>query len=357
MIDLAKLSATPVAHREEQRFRDLLDEHHCLGAGPKIGETIWYAADDGSGAWPAWRLSAATLKCTARDDWIGWSPRDRFGRLHLVANNVRLLLRGRQPNLGSRFLGLCARRINADWQARYHHPLLLLETFCDPERHSGTVYRAANWITVGRTRGYRRHGNGHVAGSTPKQVLVHPLAPDVRARLTAPVLAPELQLHGTEKMRKMNTAEMAGLYDYFTEIDDPRGRRGRRGRRYHLPTMLSLCAAATLCGATGWKAIHAWIRDLGPGMLRHFRLLRAGNGTHDLPSIYCIRNIMVTVDSDQLATATARFCRDHGWDQGAGIAIDGKTIRGAVDDEGRKTHVLGASSHGTATPLAQENPC
>ncbi len=150
------------------------------------------AADDGSGVWPALAaFSAAALKCTARDDWIGWSPRDRFGRLHLVANNVRLLLRGRQPNLGSRFLGLCARRINADWQARYHHPLLLLETFCDPERHSNAVYRATNWITLGRTRGYRRHGNGYVAGSTPKQVLVLPLAPDVRARLTAPALAPE----------------------------------------------------------------------------------------------------------------------------------------------------------------------
>ncbi len=129
------------------------------------------------------------------------------------------------------------------------------------------------------------------------------------------------------------------------------------GRRWRPWTLLSLCAAATLCGANGWKAIHAWIQYLGPRMLKHFRLPRAGNGTHDLPSIYCIRNIMVTVDPDQLAAATARFCRDHGWDQGAGIAIDGKTIRGAVDDEGRKTHVLGASSHGTATPLAQEKPC
>ncbi|MCY4138632.1 MAG: DUF4338 domain-containing protein [Rhodobacteraceae bacterium] len=83
MIDLSRLSAIPVARREEQRFRDLLDAHHYLGAGPKIGETIWYAADDGSGAWPALAaFSAAALKCTARDDWIGWSPRDRFGRLH-----------------------------------------------------------------------------------------------------------------------------------------------------------------------------------------------------------------------------------------------------------------------------------
>ena len=68
----------------------------------------------------------------------------------------------------------------------------------------------------------------------------------------------------------------------------------------------------------------------------------------------CIRNVMVTVDPAQLATATARFCRDHGCDQHAGIAIDGKTIRGAVEDEGRKAHVLGASSLGTATPLAKK---
>ncbi len=35
--------------------------------------------------------------------------------------------------------------------------------------------------------------------------------------------------------------------------------------------------------------------------------------------------------------------------------MDGKTIRGVVDDAGRKTHVLGASSsHGAATPLAQK---
>ena len=144
---------------------------------------------------------------------------------------MRLLSHGWQPNLGSRFLGLCTRRINADWQARYHHPRLLLETFCDPERRRGTVYPAANLITVGRTRGYRRHGNGYVTGSTPKQVLVLPFAPDVRARLTAPALAPELQLRGTEKMRTMNTAEMANLYDHFTVIDDPRGRRGRLSTR------------------------------------------------------------------------------------------------------------------------------
>jgi len=124
-MDLLRLAVAPVARDEEPRFRALMDAHHYRGAPSKIGQTVWYAVDDGSG------------------EWIGWSRREPFGRLHRIANNVRLLLRGRRPNLGSRFLALCARRISADWQARHHHPLRLLETFVDPARFHGTVYRAA----------------------------------------------------------------------------------------------------------------------------------------------------------------------------------------------------------------------
>ena len=125
-------------------------------------------------------------------------------------------------------------------------------------------------------------------------------------------------------------------------VDDP---REAGGLRHRIESLLALCTAATLCGATGWKSIHEWIQSLSPAMLDHFRC-RKIDGVHQRPSIYCIRNIMTKVDPDQLARATARFCREHGWDQGAGIAVDGKTICGAVDDEGRQTHVLGASGQG-----------
>jgi len=50
-------------------------------------------------------------------------------------------------------LGQVARRICADWQGLYHHPIWLLETFIDPERFRGTCYRAANWIYLGLTTG------------------------------------------------------------------------------------------------------------------------------------------------------------------------------------------------------------
>ena len=66
-------------------------------------------------------FSAAALKCRARDAWVGWDFRTQYGRLHLVSNNTRLLLLPgrRHRNLGSRVLGLCARRIVRDWPARF----------------------------------------------------------------------------------------------------------------------------------------------------------------------------------------------------------------------------------------------
>ncbi len=111
-MELAWLTVAPMAPEDELRFLALMFEQHYLCAPWKIGQAVWYAAQDGSGAWPAMAaFSAAALKCGARDAWIGWRPRDQYGRLRLVANNVRLSLLGRRSNLGSRFLALCTWRI------------------------------------------------------------------------------------------------------------------------------------------------------------------------------------------------------------------------------------------------------
>jgi hypothetical protein len=93
-----------------------------------------------------------------RDAWVGWDFRHQYDRLHLIANNSRfLILPGYHvANLASRVLALSERRVATDWQERFGYPLLLLETFVDPQRFHGTIYRAANWRYVGDTRGYRR---------------------------------------------------------------------------------------------------------------------------------------------------------------------------------------------------------
>ena len=265
-MELGEVAVEPVAAKDEGRYRRLMGAHHYLGALPKIGETLWYAAR-WRGEWVALAgFSAPALKCGARDRWIGWDFRTQYDRQHLLANNSRfLILPGRRvPNLGSRVLALCGRRLAADWPARFGHPLLLLETFVDPARFRGTVYRAANWTCVGRTRGFRRVRGGYsTVPAAPKLVFVLPLVADARARLTRPALDPADRHGGPKAMIPADT--MRSLPEFFADIDDP---RRRQGRRHPLPTVLAIAAGATLCGARGYKAMAEWADDLFPARPR-----------------------------------------------------------------------------------------
>lgn len=87
------------------------------------------------------------------------------------------------PNLASRVLALSERRLCADWPARFGHPLLLLETFVDPQRYRGTCYRAAGWQVLGHTSGRGLARPGKTYRSHPRLVLVKPLRADWRERL------------------------------------------------------------------------------------------------------------------------------------------------------------------------------
>ncbi len=84
-MNLSKVLVRRVGPLEEQRFQQLMQEHHYLGALPKISETLWYIAsfDD------QW---VAPFGSSQRDQWIGWSFRHQFDRLKLVTNNSRFLI-------------------------------------------------------------------------------------------------------------------------------------------------------------------------------------------------------------------------------------------------------------------------
>ena len=260
MVAVSEVVVDLVAAQEEDRFQALMQAHHYLGALPGIGETLRYVAHH-RGQWLALVVfSAPALKCAARDRWIGRSFAVQFDRLHLLTNHSRfLLLPGAPRNLGSRVLSLCTRRLVHDWSARFAHPLLLVETFVDPQRFLGTVYRAANWVEVGRTRGFarQRRGYSYREHARPKLVFVHPLCRGARAQLRAAHLDPSLR-QGVPKMM-LTAAQMRSLPEFFQHIDDP---RRRQGRRHALATVLALATAATLCGMRGYKAISEWVDDL-----------------------------------------------------------------------------------------------
>ena len=62
---------------------------------------------------------------------MGWHRSVQFRRLHLIGNNTRFLILPEAQgirNLASRVLGRSLRRVSADWEAGYGHPLELAET-------------------------------------------------------------------------------------------------------------------------------------------------------------------------------------------------------------------------------------
>jgi hypothetical protein len=175
---------------ERARFEALLHPHHYLGCRT-VGENLRYLAADAQGRPVACALfGAAAWQCAPRDAYLGWSPAARARHLPLVANNTRLLVLPwvRVPHLATYLLGRLAQRVSADWQAKYGHPLWLLESFVETGRFAGTAYRAANWVRVGQTQGRSRQDqpNGAHAQVAVKDVYLLPLHRRFRQRLQSP---------------------------------------------------------------------------------------------------------------------------------------------------------------------------
>ena len=167
-------------------FKRYLAQHHYLSYRGPVGENLGYLIRSRTGVDLACVLfGAAAWQCAPRDRWIGWSAQERVQGLPLIANNSRFLILPwvRVPHLASHILSQIARRIDDDWQARYHHPLHWLETFVQQDRFRGACYRAANWIrvgqTTGRTRQSRRYRDNAVHAPV-KDVYLYPLGSDGR---------------------------------------------------------------------------------------------------------------------------------------------------------------------------------
>jgi len=345
----------PVRSCEEQRYRDLMQQHHYLGFLPKIGETLWYVA-----AWlDEWvallSFSASALKCAARDHWIGWDFRYQYGRLKLIVNNSRFAIMPdwHVPNLGSRILSLCQRRLCKDWEQTFGHPVVLLETFVDPQRFRGTIYKASNWLYVGNTKGFRRTRLGYTATpESPKMVFVKPLHADARELLCHTVLtSPYCQ--GSPKIM-LNADQMQSLPAFFRDIPDP---RRAKGRRHRLSTVLGIAAGAVLCGMRGYRAIWDWANSLGQKARERFGCRREG-GRYVVPSEYIIRDVLIRVDPTHLDCALQRWNEVYAGEDES-LAIDGKTMCNAIDDQGHQTHVMSVIGHQTKMCYTQKKlvPC
>ena len=269
------------------RAQRLLVAHHYLGGVQAVGEQLHYAVSDAQGEWVAVLIFAAAAKhLRPRDQWIGWSDEQRRRRLALVANNVRFLLLPERtvPNLGSVVLSRVLVRLSDDWQARYEHPVLVVETFVDPERFQGSVYRASGWIELGLTKGHGRKARDYYENhDRPKRLFARELVSNARRSLQAEQLKPVLvAVEARVPVRStLQAAELRSLSDHFRRVSDYRRRMGR----YPLFALLGIAACAYLAGCPrGQKDLAAFARRLSGHQRAALGVRRTLQGEYPAPS-------------------------------------------------------------------------
>ena len=130
-------------------------------------------------------FSASAWNVQAREEFIGWSRRVREQKLHLIVNNSRFLILPwiKSKNLASKILSLVAKKLPDDWEQRYKYRPVMLETFVEKKRFSGTCYKAANWICVGETKGRGKLGDHSKLYENIKLIMVYPLCRKFRSIL------------------------------------------------------------------------------------------------------------------------------------------------------------------------------
>ena len=190
---------TATEEAEIDHLRQTFNEGHYLTAGRPAGHVLWqgiYRTDTESDcpglvAVLCWGGAAKHLQ--KRDNHIGRDAVTCANRLKLIAQLRRFYVidSARRPNLASQCLALSLRTLGGEFEARHGFQPLLAESFHDPEEHTGTLYKATNWLPLGFTKGFKRHRRDFYQDTgKPKHLWIRPLKKDALALLARPGLLP-----------------------------------------------------------------------------------------------------------------------------------------------------------------------
>jgi hypothetical protein len=353
---LSRVRVRLMAEDERAEFDRLLVEQHPLQSAQLAGQSLRYVAE-ADGQWVALlTFSAAAFHLKAREQWIGWSPRQRARRLGLVVNNSRFLLlkeRATYPNLASRVLGLCLRRLSADWQDRWEHPVLVVESFVDERRYRGTCYRACGFEAVGLTQGHGRSSRDfYTAHGEPKQLYLRELRPGARAwlrrgRLPAALAEYEEHIAGPCPFRG---GALRSLFERFRSLAD--GRRGH-GLRHTQPYVLACAALATLMGAASYQALADVAAKWTQRQLRALGARPDRHGRYRAPSDTTFHRVLGGLEAAHFECIVGRWLLEQEVSELERLAVDGKVLRGSGRTDGQPLQLLSVVSHRLRLTLGQ----
>ncbi len=342
--------------KDATRCDRLIIEHHYLHDATLVGEQLRYVATY-KGQWLAlatWSGAAFHLK--DRDQFIGWDAAQCRRRRALLANNSRLLVlpECHWPNLISRFMKLMLGRLSSDWQARWGHPLALVETFVDPQLYQGTAYKVSGWSHLGRTAGWKRDAaDFYVKHDAPKQIWVRELVKRARVKLRATQLPPEwaaveaaVAAHCTSTVKEISSL-MESLRRQLPEF------RRAQALGYPLAGMISLIVMALATGVRqGPDDLAQFADTLSQPQLRAFGFRRSrSTRRYRSPKQTTFSRVLSQVDAAVLEQVLLSWQRRLvGPVQDQLVIVDGKKLRHGGVEMVNATNGRGQYLGGVITP-------
>lgn len=330
---LSDVSVRLISDQERQRHDQLMEEEHYLGNSNAIGQVLRYVAEH-NGQWvAALTFCSSSLHLKPRDQRLGWDAAMLRERRHLIAQNSRFLIlpsTGHWPNLASKILKLVCQRLHDDWFHHFGIPVLLVETFVDPQRFKGTCYQSAGWQALGKTKGYARRGRDFYDNTQhPKEIWIRPLRKNAYKILRASTLPTHLCSGIAPKppQATVDTSRLPSLWDFVRDhITDP---RSPKGIRYPIASVVCIAVLGIAAGCEGTHAIAEFAQSLNHGQRRRLRC-RPQQGSRHKFEVPCERTfirLLRSIDSDQLKDIFVRWMEQLDPQEPSVIHLDGKILK------------------------------
>lgn len=355
---LRKVSLRLLVPEERERFDALLESRHYLHSARVGGQSLRYVAEV-DGQWVALLVFGGAAPHTkARECAVQWTPRQRARRLCFVVNNSRFLIlpeRQRYPNLASRVLAMCLKRLNTDWQEQWRHPVILVESYVDESQYRGTCYRACGFKAAGLTAGYGRSSRDYYEEhGQPKQLYLRELRPRAlgilrQGRLPSDMARHEEKISGPCPLR---ATHLRSLLEVLAQFKDKR--RGH-GLRHRQPFVLACAALAMLMGAGSYEAFEDECSKLTQRQLRALGCRKdPKTDRYRAPSDSTFFRVINGIDAAEFDLRIGQWMVAQEISILQSLAVDGKCLRGSARTDGKPLQLLSAVSHRLRLTVAQE---
>ncbi|NBB79214.1 MAG: ISAs1 family transposase [Verrucomicrobia bacterium] len=356
---LGQINVRILDESERARFDELLEQRHYLKSSRVGGRSLRYVVEL-NGEWIALIcFSGAAPHLAGREEWIGWTPTQRARRLGFVVNNSRYLLlpdRHVYPNLGSKVLSMCLKRLSGDWERVWGQPVLVVESFVDEHLgYEGTCYKACGFEAVGPSAGYGRNSRDYyLKHDRPKQLYLRELDTRAKKWLSRVRMPVDLARHELDRAGPcpFKAEALGSLLELFKSFKDPRRGHGL----VHRQSFVLACASVSmLMGADSYKAME----DVsGKFTQRQLRALGARKdtrtGRYRAPSDSTFFRVLGMVDAAAFDELVGQWLSLRELSTLKRIAVDGKTLKGSKrGEDGKALQLLSAVTHRLRLTVAQ----